>query len=41
MLTRGGALPWIASSLAFSRSVPRMTIYYEDAAKVIVDHLAP
>jgi len=36
-----GALPWIASSLAFSRAVPRMTIYYEDAARVIVDHLAP
>ncbi|MFN4100206.1 MAG: NAD(P)-dependent oxidoreductase [Pararhodobacter sp.] len=36
-----GYLPGIASSIAFVRSVPRMTIYYEDAAKVILDHLAP
>ncbi|MEH3117064.1 MAG: SDR family oxidoreductase [Methylorubrum populi] len=33
-------LPDIVTSLNFARSVPRMTIFYEDAARVIVDHLA-
>lgn len=32
-------LPGIASSLAFARRVPEMTIYYEDGASVILDHL--
>lgn len=32
-------LPLIASSLAFKQSLPRLTIYYEDAAKVILDNL--
>lgn len=32
-------LPRIALSLAFKSAMPRMTIYYEDAAKVILDHL--
>ena len=30
-------LPWIATSLAFKNAIGRMTIYYEDAAKVILD----
>lgn len=34
-----GLLPGIATSLAFVRRVPEMTIYYEDAASVIIDHL--
>lgn len=34
-----GVLPGIANSLAFARRVPEMTIYYEDAASVILDHL--
>ncbi|MEQ1489573.1 MAG: NAD(P)H-binding protein [Terricaulis sp.] len=33
------ALPRLATSLAFKQAMPRMTIYYEDAAKVILDHL--
>ena len=33
------ALPRLATSLAFMRSLPRLTLYYEDAAKVILDHL--
>jgi putative NADH-flavin reductase len=33
-------LPRVALSLAFKSAIPRMTIYYEDAAKVILDHLA-
>ena len=33
------ALPRIATSLAFKRAMPQLTIYYEDAAKVILDHL--
>ncbi|MFN3527162.1 MAG: hypothetical protein ACK4YU_13840, partial [Paracoccus sp. (in: a-proteobacteria)] len=36
-----GYLPRLASSILFARSVPRMTICYEDAAQVIIDHLAP
>jgi hypothetical protein len=32
-------LPRLALSLAFKSAVPRMTIYYEDAAEVIVSHL--
>lgn len=32
-------LPRIALSLAFKQAIPRMTIYYEDAAKVILDNL--
>jgi len=32
-------LPWIATSLAFKKAMGRMTIYYEDAAKVILDNL--
>lgn len=32
-------LPRIALSLAFLRLIPRMTIYYEDAADVILGHL--
>ena len=32
-------LPPIAKSIAFMRIVPRITIYYEDAAKIILDHL--
>jgi uncharacterized protein len=35
-----GLLPGIAKSVAFVRHVPEMTIYYEDAASVILDHLA-
>ena len=34
-----GVLPRIASALAFVRRVPEMTVYYEDAACVILDHL--
>jgi hypothetical protein len=34
-------LPRIALSLAFKQSMPEMTVYYEDAAAVILDHLAP
>lgn len=34
-------LPWIATSLAFKSALGRMTIYYEDAAKVILDNLDP
>ncbi|MEF2074146.1 NAD(P)-dependent oxidoreductase [Consotaella aegiceratis] len=33
-------LPWIATSLAFRNALGRMTITYEDAAKVILDNLA-
>lgn len=29
--------PWVATSLAFKNAIGRMTIYYEDAAKVILD----
>lgn len=32
-------LPRIALSLAFKNAVPRMTIYYEDAAKVMLENL--
>lgn len=32
-------LPRIALSLAFKQAIPRMTIYYEDAAKIILDNL--
>lgn len=32
-------LPRIALSLAFKLAMPRMTVYYEDAACVILDHL--
>jgi hypothetical protein len=32
-------LPRIALSLAFKQAIPRMTIYYEDAASVILDNL--
>jgi hypothetical protein len=32
-------LPRFALSLAFKQAVPRMTIYYEDAASVILDNL--
>lgn len=35
-----GLLPGIAKSVAFARHIPEMTIYYEDAAAVILDHLA-
>jgi hypothetical protein len=35
------ALPRLATTVAFVRAVPRMTIYYEDAATVILDHLEP
>lgn len=34
-----GILPWIATSLAFRNALGRMTITYEDAAKVILDNL--
>jgi hypothetical protein len=37
LLTR--VLPRVALSLAFKQALPRMTIYYEDAAQVILDHL--
>jgi uncharacterized protein len=33
-------LPPALLALAFARAIPQMTIYYEDAAKVILDHLA-
>lgn len=33
-------LPGIATSLNFLKIVPRMTVFYEDAAKVIVDNLS-
>jgi putative NADH-flavin reductase len=33
------ALPRLALSLAFKQAIPRMTIYYEDAAQVILDNL--
>jgi putative NADH-flavin reductase len=33
-------LPSPALSLAFVQAMPRMTIYYEDAARVVLDHLA-
>lgn len=32
-------LPRLATSLAFKQMMPRLTIYYEDAAKIILDHL--
>lgn len=32
-------LPRVATSLAFKQAMPRLTIHYEDAAKVILDHL--
>lgn len=32
-------LPRAATSLAFKQAMPRLTIYYEDAATVILDHL--
>jgi hypothetical protein len=32
-------LPRVALSLAFKQAVPRMTIYYEDAAGVMLDDL--
>ncbi|MES1201437.1 MAG: NAD(P)H-binding protein [Pseudomonadota bacterium] len=32
-------LPRVALALAFKHAVPRMTIYYEDAARVILDNL--
>lgn len=32
-------LPKLALTLAFKNAMPRMTIYYEDAARVILDHL--
>jgi hypothetical protein len=32
-------LPRIALSLAFRNAMPQMTIFYEDAASVILDHL--
>jgi uncharacterized protein len=34
-------LPCLALSLAFKQNIPEMTISYEDAAEVILDHLAP
>lgn len=34
-------LPRLALSLAFKQKIPEMTISYEDAAEVILDHLAP
>ncbi len=39
--THTKVLPRIALSLAFKQAIPRMTIYYEDAAKVILDNLEP
>ena len=33
------ALPLLATSLAFKQAMRRLTIYYEDAANVILDHL--
>lgn len=35
-----GGLPWVVTSLNFARVVPRMTVSYEDAAQVILHHLA-
>jgi len=32
-------LPRIATSLAFKRAIPKLTICYEDAARVILDNL--
>lgn len=32
-------LPRLALSVAFRQAVPRLTIYYEDAAKVVLDNL--
>ncbi|WP_066774669.1 NAD(P)-dependent oxidoreductase [Candidatus Viadribacter manganicus] len=32
-------LPRVATSLAFKQRLPELTIYYEDAAKIILDHL--
>lgn len=32
-------LPRVATSIAFMRLMPSLTLYYEDAAKVILDHL--
>ena len=32
-------LPRIALSLVFKNNMPRLTIYYEDAAKVVLDNL--
>lgn len=32
-------LPRLATSLAFKQSMPRLTIYYEDAAKIVLDNL--
>ncbi len=32
-------LPRVALSLAFKNNLPRLTIYYEDAARVILDNL--
>ena len=32
-------LPSLATSLAFKKAIGRMTVYYEDAAKVILDNL--
>lgn len=32
-------LPRLATSLAFKQNMPRLTLYYEDAAKIILDHL--
>lgn len=34
-------LPRVALSLAFKNAMPRMTIYYEDAAAIILDNLEP
>ena len=36
-LTR--TLPRLATSLVFKQAMPQLTIYYEDAAKIILDHL--
>jgi uncharacterized protein len=33
--------PKLALSLAFKRTVPRITVYYEDVARVIVENLLP
>lgn len=35
------ALPWIATSAAFRQAMGRLTITYEDAARVVLDNLAP
>ena len=34
-------LPHLALSIAFRQKISEMTISYEDAAEVILDHLAP